>query len=303
MKYDFRYLFEKTGFDERVVEKVCRISDVLYEISLQEFLSKRLSLYGGSALNFIYFKDIPRLSVDLDFNYRQINEEDWGNTRNEIDIRLKKILRYLGYTDMAIQPTYPLLRMEVSYRNTKNLKDSFKIEIGYMRRIPILPKDVLGKFFHMGREEYFPVLTPMMEALFANKFCTMLYRSSARDLFDVYQIADFKMDTNVFRKCSVIESLMIGEKLHEINIENIVDSIKGDTTLKNLLRKREIPVDIKANARRFALRNIQSITSSEKKLIDNFYDKKEFTPEIVENIMFHPALKNHPGIKWALQNL
>lgn len=170
MKYDFSYLSKKTGFDERVMEKVCRISDVLYEVSVQEFLSKRLSLYGGSALNFIYFKNIPRLSVDLDFNYRQINDEDWGNTRNEIDNRLKKILKYLGYTDVAIQLTYPLLRMEVSYRDAKNLKDSFKIEIGYMRRIPILLKDAPGKFFHIGREEHFPVVTPRMESCSLTSF-------------------------------------------------------------------------------------------------------------------------------------
>lgn len=131
----------------------------------------------------------------------------------------------------------------------------------------------------------------------------MIYRGSARDLFDVYQIAGFDMDKHVFRKCSVIESLMMGGKLHEMNIENIIGSIKVDTALRNLLRRMKIPMNVKDKVRMFALKIIQNISRNEKKLINNFYDKKEFTPEIVENIMFYPVLKNHPGIKWALQNL
>ncbi len=70
MEYDLEHLSRTSGFSVREIEKVLRISDLLEDISNVKFLQKRLSLYGGTALNFIYFQDVPRLSVDLDFNYR-----------------------------------------------------------------------------------------------------------------------------------------------------------------------------------------------------------------------------------------
>lgn len=304
MEYDIPYLARKLGIGENFVEKVCIISDVLYEISMQDFLRKRLALYGGSALNLIHFKDIPRLSVDLDFNYRLVNDEDWGTVRNEIDNRLKTILKDMGYSDTAIQPTYPLLRMEIFYKNLFGAKDSFKIEIGYMRRIPVFRNDAINKFIHIGKEEYFPILTPQKEELFANKHCTMLYRGSGRDLFDAYQITKQDMNLELFRKCLVIDSLMGRRpKLHEIDIANTIDTIRIDENLKTLLRKRDMLEELKKEVTIFTAKVIQTLESKEKDVINNFYDKKTFTPELIGKEIFHPRIKEHPAIKWALQNL
>lgn len=304
MEYDIPYLARKLGIGENFVEKVCIISDVLYEISMQDFLRKRLALYGGSALNLIHFKDIPRLSVDLDFNYRLVDDEDWGTVRNEIDNRLKTILKDMGYSDTAIQPTYPLLRMEIFYKNLFGAKDSFKIEIGYMRRIPVFRNDAINKFIHIGKEEYFPILTPQKEELFANKHCTMLYRGGGRDLFDAYQITKQDMNLELFRKCLVIDSLMGGRpKLHEIDIANTIDTIRIDENLKTLLRKRDMLEELKKEVTIFTAKVIQTLESKEKDVINNFYDKKTFTPELIGKEIFHPRIKEHPAIKWALQNL
>lgn len=79
--YDFNELARRYGFNVREIEKVCRISDVLEDISAIRFLRDRLSLYGGTALTFIYSKEILRLSIDLDLNYRHLNAEDWGEAR------------------------------------------------------------------------------------------------------------------------------------------------------------------------------------------------------------------------------
>ncbi len=49
------------GFSPEVKEKIDRLCDLLESIAKSEFLKKRLSLYGGTALNFLYF-DQPRLS-------------------------------------------------------------------------------------------------------------------------------------------------------------------------------------------------------------------------------------------------
>jgi predicted nucleotidyltransferase component of viral defense system len=63
--------------------------------------------YGGTALNFIYLRDIPRLSIDLDFNYRHLDDKDWGNVRDEVEHRIKKLLSLKGYaeSDLRINPS------------------------------------------------------------------------------------------------------------------------------------------------------------------------------------------------------
>ncbi len=93
-----------SGYSSTVVEKIYRLFDVLEQISKVKFLSDRLSFYGGTALNFIHYAEVPRLSVDLDFNYRHIDEgRDWGDVRTEIDGLLMRILSDIGYKDEQIK--------------------------------------------------------------------------------------------------------------------------------------------------------------------------------------------------------
>jgi predicted nucleotidyltransferase component of viral defense system len=85
-----------------------------------KFLSDRLSLYGGTAFTFIYSPEILRLSIDLDFNYRNIDPTDWGDTRKEIDQKIKTLLDKQGYrkTNITINASYPLTRFTIKYVNT-----------------------------------------------------------------------------------------------------------------------------------------------------------------------------------------
>lgn len=66
-------LIDTTGFDDKTIEKIYRICDILQRISLVEYTRERLSLYGGTSLNFLHFKNIPRLSLDIDFIRKYIS--------------------------------------------------------------------------------------------------------------------------------------------------------------------------------------------------------------------------------------
>lgn len=155
-------MFDTSGFNPRLIEKIYRISDILQKIYTTKYTKKRLSLYGGTALNFLHFKDIPRLSIDIDFNYRDQQQNDWTQERNEIDTIIKKILHDLHYNndDIAIQPSYPLTRFDVGYKTADGKKDSLKIEIGYMRRMPVLPADIFLPFTHLRTGDELLIQTP-----------------------------------------------------------------------------------------------------------------------------------------------
>ncbi|MFQ6052038.1 MAG: nucleotidyl transferase AbiEii/AbiGii toxin family protein [Candidatus Hydrothermarchaeota archaeon] len=151
--------------------------------------------------------------------------------------------------------------------------------------MPTLSGEEFKEFYHIGREESFQIKTPIKEELFANKWCTMLYRGSSRDLYDVYQIMHAEMDFEVFRKCSVIDSLMCGRpKLYEIDAESLVETIPIDDTLRNLLRKRETPPKIREKVTGFTQQVLKDLSSEEIELIDKFYEKKEFNPEKSTNM-------------------
>ena len=59
------------NFPPEIQEKVERLFDILSRIYSVPFLSKRLAFYGGTCLNFVHLERASRLSLDLDFNFRE----------------------------------------------------------------------------------------------------------------------------------------------------------------------------------------------------------------------------------------
>jgi len=301
MRYDIKALSRIYGFEPHLVEKVLRISDILQELSRVSFLQKRLCLYGGTALNFIFFPGFPRLSFDLDFNYRQIDECDWGDTRDEIDLQLKRVLKDQGYLKVAIQPSYPLLRMDVSYLNQSGLSDSFKIEIGYMRRITVLKSDTVSAFHHLEAKKTFSVLTPQKEELFANKVATFLSRGRGRDLFDVYHIGHIDFDWGLFRKCFIAECLMHDFTVDHVTVSKLLKSIVIESTLNEMVRHRKVPNDMVEVVESFLEKLFGDITEHERRVIDNFSKKGIVDFSSIDDGDLNPLLVQHPAILWLLK--
>ncbi|MBE0524673.1 MAG: nucleotidyl transferase AbiEii/AbiGii toxin family protein [Methanosarcinales archaeon] len=302
--YNYNEMSEVTGFHQLEVEKVCRISTMLEKIMDVPFLKERLSLIGGTAINFIYTKPLARLSVDLDFNYLHIDDSDWGEVRTRIDRTIKQIIYTQGYadTDIKIDSSYPLGRMVIYYRNSVGKMDSFQIEIGYMRRFPLLKTDILAEFNHVCRNYTFKVKTPHKEELFANKWCTFLQRQTARDLYDVYTIAKQDFDLDVFRKCAVVESIFMGtQKLTEINVNNLIrkSSLSDNLTRMVNLGNNVDYQTIKQEVLDFSQKITGQLKENEIKMIENFYAQSVFIPDLIDDDgIFNEKLKDHPIIKW-----
>lgn len=69
------YESNRTGFRAEILEKVIRLIDLLNAFSKDEYLSSRVALKGGTALNLFHF-ELPRLSVDIDLNYIGSSERE-----------------------------------------------------------------------------------------------------------------------------------------------------------------------------------------------------------------------------------
>ena len=306
--YDFNKISIETGFNPVQIEKVCRISDILENISSVPFMRKRLALYGGTALAFVHFEEIERLSVDIDFNYRHIDDADWGDVRDQIDVNMKTILYSLGYTDedIKIDPSYSLNRFIVNYTNHTGRPDEIKIETGYLRRIPVLETDMEYDFYHVGTHNQFKIMTPVKEELFSNKWCTMLYRGSPRDLFDVYRISQSSFDRELFRTTAVIDSLSRTSPLTAINYEQRIREIKFDTSLLNMLyNKHKFDAkEVHETVTSFTLGIIDELSEDEMQLIETFYEKLKLDEQITGKMKgIHKGIKDHPSIKWQIRQL
>jgi len=306
--YDIRYLAGKYGFNTRVMEKACKVCDILEGVSNDRFLRERMSLHGGTALTLIHFDELQRLSVDLDFNYRHIDEQDWGEVRKSVDEHLKRVLRLLGYTDLRVDASYPLGRITLRYINSSGLPDRLNIEVGYMRRFPLLKKDTLAKFLHLGKEKKVEILTPVREELFANKLIACLHRSYSRDVHDVARIGSLKFDHGAMRKCAVVESLMQwGMRLDMMKPQQIFKAVRMDDALRNLLRE-DIAASLDFNAVKeeaiaICGRVVGMLTEGELNLIKEFHEEGRFDPGMIDTGEFHEGLKEHPAINWVLRKV
>lgn len=305
--YDYRYLQSLYPYIPSQIEKVCRISDILARISQIPFLRERLSLYGGTALNFIHFNEIHRLSVDIDFNYRHQGEErDWGEIRSEIDAAFKQILSTLGYqdNDIKIDPSYPLSRFTIKFINHLDTDDTFKIETGYMRRIPVLTEDAYMNLRHIGTDALHTIKTPQTEEIYANKLVTLLARATPRDLYDVYRIAGTRADQTRLRKIAIIESLMsLQEPIIKIDVEKTLNAIPLDDRLRTVLKTQEnlVITEIRKKATAYTKQIINSITDEEKRCINKFYTERQFDPRPLKLENVHSEINAHPAITRALQ--
>src|SRR5258708_4375600 len=144
MKFDAAQvtkLARETGFPADNLEKVLRLPELLTELHKHPFLSGKLVLKGGTALNLFYL-DLARLSVDIDLNYiAHIDREATLSERREITRAVEQVASGLGYKLQNGVDEYALRERYLNYQNHTGKPDRIQIEINFlMRPCPLPPK-------------------------------------------------------------------------------------------------------------------------------------------------------------------
>lgn len=142
---------------------------ILKEIYSNTYLRKTLGFKGGSALYLFY--NLPRLSVDLDFN---LLEE---KNKNKVFGEVKKILENFGDLEEAREKRFTLFFL-LSYKRR-------------MRKIKIeISKRPSADAYEVKQYLGIPVLVMKKENMAAGKLSALLTRKkfAARDLFDLWYI-------------------------------------------------------------------------------------------------------------------
>ncbi|MCW4018968.1 MAG: nucleotidyl transferase AbiEii/AbiGii toxin family protein [Candidatus Bathyarchaeota archaeon] len=174
-----------------------RLVKTLETLYKDEFLSKRLCIKGGTAINKLYLVETSRLSVDLDFNQIGPKEEV---LRERPDVR-ERIVELLTKQDSSYEihseHRYEQTRIKSRYKTVAGPPWSFKIEISHVERFPIVSPVKKQVKTPDGLAD---VVTYTLEELTATKLRALLERFKGRDVYDLYFISQLKPNPTVIRK-------------------------------------------------------------------------------------------------------
>ena len=308
MIYDKNFLGRKAkelGFVRDTFEKVCRLADILNFIENDQLLKDKIALKGGTAIN-LTMMDLPRLSVDIDLDYvGSLDREQMLADREKINTHLFKYLKANDYNLSLKSKSYFALDSRVyEYKNAGNVKDNLKIEINYMLRTHAL--ELQKRQINLQwLSDPINVLCVNPIEIFGTKIVALLTRAAARDLYDVYNMIQYRLfkgdDLKELEKCVAFYSAVGAERAPTgFRLDNI-DSItmqKIKTDLYPVLR----------NSERFNLKNTQEIIKIY--LMDNFrtneniiefwnsFNKGIYKPELLFDGLELERVKEHPMAIW-----
>ena len=308
MIYDRNFLGRKAkelGFVRDTFEKVCRLVDILNFIENDQLLRDKIALKGGTAIN-LTMMDLPRLSVDIDLDYvGSLNREQMLADREEINTHFFKYLKANDYNLSLKSKSYFALDSRVyEYKNAGNVKDNLKIEINYMLRTHALELQKRQISLQWLLDPINVLCVNPIE-IFGTKIVALLTRAAARDLYDVYNMIQYRLfkgdDLKELEKCVAFYSAVSAEHAPTgYRLDNI-DSItmqKIKTDLYPVLR----------NSERFNLKNTQEIIKTY--IMDNFltneniiefwngFNKGIYKPELLFDGLELERVKEHPMAIW-----
>ncbi|MBN1365194.1 MAG: nucleotidyl transferase AbiEii/AbiGii toxin family protein [Syntrophaceae bacterium] len=259
----------------------------------------RLSLKGGTALNF-FIHDFPRLSVDIDLAYTQIDD------RNET---LSYITESMEDLSRQVERRFPGTRVQrkrLSNGYIKGLvirsKDaSIKIEPNLVIRGTVYSgelKPLASKVQTLFQAELdFPIIS--VPDLYGGKICAALDRQHPRDLFDIRLMFDTFGFTREIKTAFLVYLISHPRPIAEVLNPNLQDlktiyeqefksMTREDVSLKDLEKTR--------------IRLIRAIHGSlEQKDKDFLLSLKSENPHW--DLLPIPFVKDLPAVKWKIINI
>lgn len=258
---------------------------------------KVFALKGGTAINF-FIRDLPRLSVDIDLTY--LNIESREETILNINTALSKISNRLISIGLKVSEKTSkggLKKLEVS--DIENI--SIKIEPNYLLRGNILPiermrvvKSVSDKFEMSASMNILNI-----NELYAGKICAGLDRQHPRDLFDIKLLLENEGLNRNLVQTFLVYLISHNRPINEMLNPNFLD-IK-DTFEKEFIGMTMIPVSLEdlIETRKNLVNNIKkSLTDKDKNFLLSF---KKGDPDW--NLIDFSGIDKLPAVVWKMQNI
>lgn len=300
---------QELNVQKQTLERVLRLIEVLEFINTDTCLKDKLALKGGTAINLTFYNYL-RLSVDIDLDY--IGSNDREQMMIDRDLIGKKLLNYMQESNMQYhndktKKTHALDSFVFNYSNMFNATDIIKIEINYMNRVHLF--DCEKRKITLPSKNSNEVLTLNKIDLFSSKTNALIYRTTIRDIYDVYNMIKNKtININefvIFKKSLIFYLLLSSEE--KIDIKTLFDACKKRMNsfvgkrvpqyLSSTLKLNE-KFDISGAVNDISLfldEVLANITDNEIHFINSFPNISTY---LFENKEIDEKINNHPMIKW-----
>ena len=309
---DLTNIAQYNKFNRDTLEKVFRLSELLKLFNENEELKGKYVLKGGTAINLCLF-DFPRLSVDIDMNFNSNSSKEEMLEMRELHRKLISAFVALdGYTiDPKSRFTFTLDSYLLKYTNAAGSRDNIKIELNYSNRIQILePVNYILSSQIIKNES---ILALNKVELYGSKIAALIGRTTARDIFDVFQLINKQIlldsELDMLKKCSIFYLLMsnefqpFGDLLNQFkkNMENLSFSAIKRNLIPLLHVGERIDTDVFKQTVSQFIETLFELTETEQKYIDSF-NAGEFNPELLFDKAIADRLKEHPMALWKMKN-
>ncbi len=256
------------------------------------------ALKGGTAIN-LFFRDLPRLSVDIDLVYVPIKSRDASLT--EITVSLRK----MGSRIKRFVPGVSVVEQADAGENITKLfvrqdGESIKIETSPVLRGLLFPP--VRKTISPAVERLFGYAEASVVSfneLYAGKICAALDRQHPRDFFDMKILSENEGITDSLRNCFLVYLISSDRPISELlepNKKELTEVFK--TQFENMTTVQVSLNDLIKVRDELFLTILKNFTDDNRKFLVSF---KKGTPEW--NLLPLHGVDILPAVQWKLHNL
>ncbi|MCQ2798805.1 MAG: nucleotidyl transferase AbiEii/AbiGii toxin family protein [Bacilli bacterium] len=307
-KKEINDIAKTNNFISNTVEKVLRLVDVLEFINESEY-GTTLSLKGGTAIN-LCLLDLPRLSVDIDFDFaKECSREEMLKDREDIAQLITGYMLDQHYVlGSGSKKTHTLDSFVWKYDTLSNSKDSLKIEINYSNRCHVL--DLVTTPSSNILCSPIQVFRLADEELIGSKINALIMRTVPRDVYDVYKLKKMNKIKNerLIKKIAIFYAVLSADK--PIDFDALLDEACKKMAMLNYNKIRETVLPVVHKGEKVVIEEIASCVSEyvrtlfvldedEKEYIAR-YNAGEFRPDILFKDFQVNDVSKHPMALWKL---
>lgn len=304
---------DATGFRPELLEKVIQLLHLLQSIQEHPDLTGKLVLKGGTALNLFYF-DVPRLSVDIDFNYvGKAEREAMLADRTRVESAIQAVCAREGFAVTRVPDEHAGGKWRLRYESAYGQGANLELDVNYMFRVPLWP--VVSTDSHslgLYRATHIPVLD--MYELAAGKLAALFSRHQARDLFDCHQLlVSGNFDPGRLRIAFVVYGGMNRRDWREISLTDIsfdereIAQQLVPTLRAGLMRNGDTLIDF---GRRLVaecqeqLSALLPFTDNERRFLDKLLDDGVIDAgQLTEDSDLRGKIERQPLLVWKVKNV
>ena len=289
------------------LEKVLRLQEFLERVNKHPFLSARLALKGGTALN-LFFGPPKRLSVDLDFNYvGGVERELMQQERPDIERAIESVGTGLRYAVQTSAEAHAGRTWHLGYVNHAGGRDRMEVDVSYINRVPLLGLQTLEPWSLDDRKRQ-PILLCSPEELVAGKLRALLDRVAARDFFDAGWVMPLipADRAGLFRRLFVLFAGGLAHPLPSYSVTRLESLTARDVEQKlvpMLLGEHSANRDSLVSAARIAVAPFLQLDEAEREF-SQLLNAGEYRPDLILSGWPEVCerLARHPALLWKAQN-